>query len=139
VYTDTNTASISVNDRIKTPPHRLNHKREPIDTRFWRWIAKNPIIVELFLKFAREVRQAGLGRYSISALTERVRWEVNIAYSGRDEFKISNDYRSRLARLLMQMDPILEGFFELRPLRSIDKPTEVKPPNQTKSANAQIE
>jgi hypothetical protein len=35
-----------------------------------------------------------------------------------DDFKLNNDFTSRYARLLMQSEPELDGFFEVRELRS---------------------
>ena len=34
------------------------------------------------------------------------------------EFKLNNDFTSRYARLIMQQEPDLEDFFEVRVLRS---------------------
>jgi hypothetical protein len=110
-------------------------KDQSIDVRFERWVARNPEIVRLFLNFARQAHEAGYTRYSISALTQRVRWEVSIPTRDEEVFKISNNYLSRLARLLMQMDPTLAGFFELRELRivanassELGEPTDNKTP-----------
>lgn len=75
----------------------------------------------MLLKFALEAKQAGLNRFGIAAIVERARWETSFTSRGDESFKISNDFRSHLARLLMQMDSTLEGFFELRELRSVTK------------------
>jgi hypothetical protein len=112
--------------------------RDPIDVRFARWAAKNPDIIELLLKFAIEAKQAGSNRFGIAAIVQRVRWEINLTSRGDEPFKISNDFTSRLARLLMQMDPILEGFFELRPLRSVAVPSEDNPQIKQDCPNAEI-
>jgi hypothetical protein len=35
-----------------------------------------------------------------------------------DDFKLNNNYHSRYARLIMEREPGLDGFFETRGLRS---------------------
>ena len=136
--TSTVTSSVSVNDLFGT---QTNNKpktvipRDSIDVRFDRWAAKNPDIIELLLKFALEAKQAGRNRFGIAAIVERARWEVNFVSQGEEPFKISNDFKSRLARLLMEMDPTLEGFFELRELRSLVKGTDHADKNVSQSTN----
>ena len=82
------------------------------------WVWANEPVVELFLRFAREAKQARHGHFGIKAIAERVRWEVYIARKEADPFKINNSYVSRLARLLVSREPSLKGLFEFRKLRS---------------------
>jgi hypothetical protein len=116
------TAAVSVGTPFGKPQLQNERKKafhpDSIDVRFARWAAKNPDIIRLLLKFALEAKQAGFNRFGIAAIVERARWEVNFVSRGDEPFKISNDFKSRLARLLMEMEPTLEGFFELRELRS---------------------
>ena len=123
--TSTVTSAVSVNGPFDKPQYQKSLKtaihRDPIDIRFSRWVAKNPDLINFLLKFALEAKQAGFNRFGIAAIVERARWEANFASRGDEPFKISNDFRSHLARLLMQMDSTLEGFFELRELRSVAK------------------
>jgi hypothetical protein len=91
---------------------------QTIQERFENYIANNPKVVDAYLRFAREVMSRGYQRYSTSALTERCRWHFNVEIKGNEQFKISNDYRSRMARYLMEKYPDLNGLFRIRSLRS---------------------
>lgn len=102
--------------REKRTFHR-KPKAPAIQDRFELWIQQNPQALSLFIKYANEARESGRKHYSIKAIIERVRWHVAIQTRG-DDFKINDHWSSRLARLLMQKDPRLEGFFELRKLRA---------------------
>jgi hypothetical protein len=95
-------------------------KRRPatLEERFRLWVFANEKVVELFLKFAREAKASGSKHFGIGAIAERVRWEVFIYRKEADPWKINNSYRSRLARLLVQRDPSLDGLFEFRKLKS---------------------
>jgi hypothetical protein len=93
-------------------------KRRPatLDERFLLWMGANEKMVELFLRFARDAKQSGAKHFGIGAIAERVRWEVFIERKEADPYKVNNDYRSRLARHLVKLDPSLEGLFEFRKL-----------------------
>lgn len=92
-------------------------KRLTLQDRFDDWIKDNPHILRLFLQYANEAREAGAQHYGIKAIAERVRWHVRIQ-SRNDEFKINNNWSSRLARLLVERDPRLKDFFEFRKLKA---------------------
>jgi hypothetical protein len=90
---------------------------ESLDTRFRRFIAANPHVVEAFIGFALELRAAGVRRYSAKAVVERLRWESAVRGHGED-FAWNNNYTSRLARLATDRCPALKGMFEFRRLQS---------------------
>ncbi len=88
--------------------------RPHILERFWVYHGANPHIFDLYLKFARQVRQAGFKRYGTKAITERIRWYVDVETKG-DTFKINDNYHSCYARLLIVSYPEeFENFFETR-------------------------
>ena len=89
--------------------------RPTLQERFDAWVDANPHIIEHFRRFAHEVKKSGARRYGIKAIAERVRWHVRIERSEAD-FKLNNNYTSRLSRLLVQRDPSLAGLFEFRKL-----------------------
>lgn len=84
-----------------------------IDERFRAWLKENPHVLELYLKYSRELLAAGRKRYSVKAITERVRWHVNIQTTG-DQFKINDHFSAPMARILVQMEPKLESVFSFR-------------------------
>lgn len=83
------------------------------ESAFQRYHAENPQIYRLLLRFALEAKQAGRIRLGIKMLYERVRWHTTVETHG-DEFKLNNNYHAYYARLLMQQEPTLRGFFETR-------------------------
>jgi hypothetical protein len=80
---------------------------------FLRFHYDNPTIFDLYEKYTFQVKQAGLDHYSASAITQRIRWHLNVETKG-DDFKINNNHSSCYARLLIIKHPSLETFFQLR-------------------------
>ena len=96
------------------PSHKLT-----IQERFTRYHQANPGVYEKLVGLAREVKGAGRSTYGIASLFERLRWHYHIEQKLGDEaFKLSNDYRSRYARLIMSQETDLADFFNLRELRA---------------------
>ena len=91
-----------------------------IAERFQIFHRDNPHIYQRIVDIAFEMRQRGVKKMGIALIFERLRWlnfiEVNNTDGG---FKLSNDYRAEFARLIMQQEPGLEEFFEIRELRRI--------------------
>lgn len=81
--------------------------------KFAEYHAQNPRIYEVLRTFAVRARRAGRDRLSINMLFERARWETDVEGRG-DSFKMNNNYRAYYARLLMEQEPELAGFFEIR-------------------------
>lgn len=60
----------------------------------------------------------------IAMLWERMRWELTVETDSvdlGDDFKLNNNYRSRYARLIMNNEPDLAGFFDIRRLHDDDR------------------
>lgn len=90
-----------------------------IQEQFERFHALHPDVYPLLVRFAREVKATGRKQYGIGALFERLRWHTYIEQGVADEhWKLPNNYRSRYARLIMQQEPDLDGFFVLHQLRT---------------------
>lgn len=94
--------------------------RRSIQERFMAFHRAHPEVYARLVKLARDVTAAGRARIGISMLWETLRYfSVIEGLPDPDEdFKLSNDYRSRYARLIMEQEPDLAGLFELRPLRA---------------------
>ncbi len=114
-------------DPGNTSQHDLfNNRLEPqvgwrkptIQERFEQFHSENPRLWEYYVKFALQMKRAGAKKGGIGMITERIRWYVFIETHGEEGFKISNDYRSRYARKLMQDVPELKDFFNVKELRS---------------------
>lgn len=92
--------------------------RPSIDERFRAFDREHPEVFRLFRQYAEHIRANGHDRYSADAILHRIRWHYHIERGERD-FTINNDFSSRYARLLMEVDPSFVGFFEVRELRSV--------------------
>jgi hypothetical protein len=79
---------------------------------------------QLWVRFAQQAKGAGLTQVSSTTIWERVKWYIDVEHAGDPlrrgyNAKMSNSYRSRYARLIMQQEPDLAGFFPLRELVSV--------------------
>lgn len=92
-------------------------REETIQQRFERFHAMNPFVYDSLRALALQMVRAGVKKYGVKGLFETLRWHYTLSTQG-EPFKLSNDLTSRYARLLMEREPALEGFFELRELRS---------------------
>lgn len=72
----------------------------------------NPHVYRLIVKMAREMRQRGIQHYGIAAIFEVIRY-VGVTTHG-DRYKLNNSHRAYYARLVMNLEPDLAGFFETR-------------------------
>lgn len=92
-------------------------ERPSIQERFEAWVAANPELYRLIRQYAYRALEAGRSRFGIAAIVERVRWDIEIESEG-DDFKINNDFRSRLVRKLIDEEPRFEDLFETRALKA---------------------
>lgn len=103
-------AQLEIADYTPPPPEPTNQDR------FMAFHALNPhilaaIITEaLDMKYAREHE-----RGSVKRIVENLRWNPSfrVLHDGKD-FKINNTYAAFYARLAMETEPRLAGFFETR-------------------------
>ena len=99
----------------------MPESRKTIEQRYEQFKRENPHILPLFIKFALQAWNAGRRRYGVKAIAERVRWHVNVEVGGGEEFKLCNDYTSRIARdLIADPDHGLKfaQMFTIRTLRA---------------------
>ncbi len=90
-----------------------------LEEAFRRFHAANPEVFRLFRKFAYQVLNNGLDHYSADAILHRIRWHMDIDVKERDgEFRLNNNHAAYYARLLMQEEPMFEGFFTTRETKS---------------------
>ena len=76
-----------------------------IEKAFRLFIHERPEVYRLCLRFLREAKDAGLPKIGIGAVFERMRWEVMLTRSDREQFKLNNNYRSYMTRLVKQLNP----------------------------------
>jgi len=81
--------------------------------RFLVFHRDNPHVYQELKKLAFSLTKRGFSKYSIKGLFEVLRYNESIQTSGRD-FKLNNNYTSLYARMLMQNEASLVGFFSTR-------------------------
>lgn len=91
-----------------------------IQERFDVWIAANPLVLDTFIRLAREAKARGKDRIGAKLLCEVIRWEmwINSDVPEDDDFKLNNVYTSRLSRLAVQAAPDIADMFQFRQLKS---------------------
>ena len=85
-----------------------------IEDRFIAFHHANPQVYSELVSQARLLKGSGCGCASIALLYERLRWLHFIATKGKEEFKLNNDFRALYARLIMDQETDLKGFFRTR-------------------------
>jgi hypothetical protein len=85
-----------------------------IDRAFIVFNNNNPQILEMIVRYVRQLKAKGHKVFGMKAIFERIRWDyaVGTEQSESDKgFKISNNYTSRYARMIESQHPDLKGFF----------------------------
>jgi len=84
--------------------------------RFERFHRDNPHVYanlrQMALAMARRGRRCG-----IATLYEALRWRY--LWTRGDDFKLNNNWRAFYSRMLMEREPELDGFFEIREQRAV--------------------
>jgi len=75
---------------------------------------QNPHVYRGLRDLALRLRRAGRDHYGIKALFEVLRYEHALTTISDDGLKLNNNYTALYARKLMEEEPELTGFFQLR-------------------------
>lgn len=90
-----------------------------IQERFEQFHRLNPWVYESLVELVRDYQRRGYPAIGIGHLVEILRWlRRGKTYDPTADFKLSNDYRSRYSRLIMEREPDLDGFITTRSLRT---------------------
>lgn len=92
-------------------------KTDTIEQRFNAFHAANPVVYRELRTMALGIKRRGTTRYGIAGLFEVLRYRWSLQTSG-DSFKLNNNFRALYARLLMDNEPELVDFFEVRERRA---------------------
>ena len=87
--------------------------RHSIEAVFREFHAANPHVYEGLRDGALDLRRAGWKHFGIARLYEGLRYQRAVVTTA-DDFKLNNNFRALYARMLMEQEPELAGFFELR-------------------------
>lgn len=84
-----------------------------IEERFQTFHQANPHVYYALRDLAIGLKDRGWNHYGIKALFEVLRFKHAMRTNG-DAYKLNNNYTALYARLLMEREPYLRGFFETR-------------------------
>jgi hypothetical protein len=87
------------------------------ELKFWKFHCNNPQVYAALRHFSLQMKKAGRRKYGMKAIAERVRFHFDLTTDDA-QFKFNNNYTSRYARLLMKQVPELQGFFDMRELKT---------------------
>ena len=95
-------------------PDFLDEVKYHYRKQFLEWSPENMHVIEAFERYALELKHTGKREYySIKAILERLRWHSLLEDSAL-EYKLNNNHTACIARILMRLNPELEGMFQLR-------------------------
>jgi len=98
---------------------------------FIAWFPLNMHVIEAFERYAIELKRNGNREYySIKAILERLRWDSMLEDSALD-YKLNNNHAACISRILMRLNPELDGMFQLR--------SQVKPRHEVEDARDEEE
>lgn len=82
---------------------------------FERFHRENPHVYEQLKRLAFKLKNRGVRRWGCKALYEVLRYEAAVQTSApAGSYKLNNSFTAYYARLLMEQEPDLAGFFETR-------------------------
>lgn len=84
-----------------------------ISRKFWQFHAENPHVYDELRELAFRLLDRGRTHYGIKALFEVARFHRALVTTDAT-YKLNNNYTALYARLLMEKEPRLEGFFDIR-------------------------
>lgn len=90
-----------------------------LEDRWKQFHRLNPDVYEKLRLVSLDMRRRGIRHWGIGAVFERLRWLYKFQTQG-DDYKLNNSWRAFYARLLMEREAELEGFFELRIQKSLE-------------------
>jgi hypothetical protein len=91
-----------------------------IEEKFQEFHAGNLWVYQRLVEMARILKERGQNKFGIKMLYEVIRWKYlsESTYDVNSSFKLSNNYHSRYARLIMEQEADLKDCFNIRGLRS---------------------
>ena len=88
-------------------------RRETIQQKFTRFHSRNPHVYKAIIDICNGLKQSGINSFGMKGIFERMRWEYAIQTQG-EPYKLNNNYTALYARMIMECEAGLRGFFETR-------------------------
>jgi hypothetical protein len=98
---------------------RVTRQRKPrksIQERFEEFNQEHPEVLDLMTQIAYQEKAKGHSKYSCHLILLRVKWDFLLLHGKRTDF--SNDFSSRYARRIMELNAGLDGFFTIHELET---------------------
>jgi hypothetical protein len=94
-------------------------KPDEMTRRFNEFHRNNPAVLTDMVGLSMALRARGHKRYSIAGIFEVIRFRQAMAskITTNEPFKLNNNFKPHYARLIMEVEPKLRGFFETREAR----------------------
>lgn len=101
---------------IDLPPMKpVKYRRGmTIEERFKEFHAQNPHVLTILTRMTYDLKKAGFKRFGLRLLWGKLRWEYALQTKSADTFKLNDHYVALYARMIMEQNPDLDGFFETR-------------------------
>lgn len=95
-------------------------QEQTITQKFVAWIEtdQGQTVLNEFTRLAFDAYDAGAKKIGAKAIWERMRWSLFVEWRLGDEYKLNNNFTSRIARMVATRHPWLAPMFEFRRLRS---------------------
>ena len=89
--------------------------RSNIQEKFREWYPENIHIVNAFYKWSLFLKRNGKrDNYSSQMIVHKLRWDSLYEEASDDEFKLNQNNASALGRIVMALDPELDGMFRTK-------------------------
>lgn len=91
-------------------PFGAGKKQSRLEREFFAFHEKNPHVYKRLVSLARDLKRRGHTKCGIQMLYEVVRWQ-SFTVNRQDEYKMANAHCAYYARLIMEQEEDLAGFF----------------------------
>ena len=100
---------------IQQHPEVFNGLKHRVKKDFEEWYPDNMHVIEAFEKEALYLKKYGKReRYSVYTIREKLRWDSLLSENSPEDYKLNNNYSPCIARILMHVNPVMQGMFALR-------------------------
>ncbi len=88
-------------------------KKESITEKFNRFHQRNPHVYHLIVDISKRMKRSGVHKFGMKGVFEYLRWQYTMQTQG-ERYRLNNIFTSIYARLVMETEVELKGFFETR-------------------------
>jgi len=104
---------INDDDKNNGFPPVTARKKESIQQKFNRFHDRNPLVYHIIVDIANRMKLAGVHKFGMKGIFEYLRWQYSMQTQG-EQYKLNNVFTALYARMIMEREAGLRGFFETR-------------------------